>query len=320
MNIIPLIYANLITNMKIIKYSINGYYIYNIYSNRITYGNNILNLLLNSKIKFTKFTNLIYKFYNKLNNNTKDYELKNAELYINLSEKINVTDYFKNNTIISIDDNLICDIYVYFYKKIIDNKDIRLKIYYTYKNKEYILYYSYHRLYNNYNKIEFEIPYPPYTENILNNYRKDIIRPNYVISSNKTLLYSLFNIESKDIDSIILNNYKTNEYNYDKINKYINMIHGPLNDFGILYSCPVKLSWILEENNVEIETFNSLYIRFLNMYFDEEKLDLFEHKIELNRDNIDQILISNRMDYILNEKNKEIIIKNDIRKVIDILS
>ena len=301
MNILPIVYANFITNIKIIKYSINAYYIYNIYVNRKEYSKNILNFVLTSKIKFNNF---LFNFYNKLNLK-KDFELKNVELYKNLTEKIDVNYYFKNNKIKIINDDLIRNIYVYYYKDFIDDKDIRLKIYYIYNDKEYILYYSYHRLYNNYNKIKFEIPYPPYTKDILENYRNDVIKPNYVISTKTNLLYLLFNIESKDINTIILNNYMPSEYNYDKLKKYFNMIHGPLNDFGILYSCPIKISWILKENN--INTFDTLLIKFLNMYFDDEKLDLFEHKIKITKENIEQILISDRMKYILNEKNKQII-------------
>lgn len=119
-------------------------------------------------------------------------------------------------------------------------------------------------------------------------------------------------MESKDIQNIIIN-----DVNYDKdssLYKYINMIQTPFNDLGLLYRCPVKLGWLLYENNIDINEFKNFELKYLNMYFDEECLDLFEHKILINKDNFydniknsdilnENILISERMKYIINKKN-----------------
>ena len=82
------------------------------------------------------------------------------------------------------------------------------------------------------------------------------------------------------------------------------MIKTPFNDFGILYNCPIKLKWILYENGIDIYSFSKFYLKFLNLYFDEEKMDLNNHFIEFNQDEIDNILISDRMKEILIQKNK----------------
>lgn len=285
----PLIYANFITNMNSIKYSINSIYIYDIYKNRMEYVNIFLNIILSTKMKITNLIN--DTFYVK----PEIFQLQNAELYINLNDKYNVLDYIKNNNIDKIDDDLITEIIEYYnIKYIINNEDIRLKIYFKYKLHEYILYYSYKN-----NKLY--IPYPPYNEEILDNYRKDVIKPYHIEGDTKNILYSLFNMESKDIDSISLD---CDLFNYDHLIEYIKMIHGPFNDFGLLYNCPIKLKWILSENNIDIDRFKSLTIKFLNMYFDEDKMDLFEHKIELTKEKIDEIVISDRMKYILSQKDK----------------
>jgi hypothetical protein len=290
------IYINFISKIRFLKYSINIYIAYDIYKNRINYGNNILNFILNTKIKLRTIINDLYK------KNEPEYKLINAELYKDLTNKIEITNYFTDKKINVINDNLIEQLFIKYNLEYVANKDIRLKIHFIFHNKNYILYYSHNRLYNNYNKIKYEIPYPPYSNEILSDYRKDIIKPNYVISSKKNLLYSLFNMESKDIDYVELNDHTKD------IHEYVNMIHTPLNDFGLLYCCPVKLSWLLYENNIDIKNFKSFLIKFVIMYFDEEKIDLLEHKINLTIDDIDNIIISERMKFILSEKDKEIIL------------
>ena len=289
--VVPFIYANFITNINFVKYSINSIYVYDIFKNRNQYFNNILNNVLNAKIKIT---NLIKdKFYNK----NQKFQLQNAELYTNLVDKYSVLYYIKNNNIDKIDNDLINKMIEHYNIKYNDNEDIRLKIYFKYESCNYILYYSYKNKFSN----KLYIPYPPYNEEILDNYRKDIIKPYHIEGDKKNILYSLFNMESKDIDSISLD---CDLFNYDHLIEYIKMIHGPFNDFGLLYNCPIKLKWILSENNIDIDRFKSLTIKFLNMYFDEDKMDLFEHKIELTKEKIDEIVISYRMKYILSQKDK----------------
>ena len=161
-----------------------------------------------------------------------------------------------------------------------------MKIYFTYKNINYILYYDFCNSYS--------IPYPPYSENILENYKKDIILPKYNKVINKKYFYYLFMVESKDIYTIKIND-KINE----DLNLYFEMIKTPFNDFGILYASFIKLRWILAENNIDLNNFKSFYLKFLNLYLDEENLDLKEHCIEFNKDDLNKYLISKRMKNIL---------------------
>jgi hypothetical protein len=78
------------------------------------------------------------------------------------------------------------------------------------------------------------------------------------------------------------------------------MIKTPFNDYGILYHNPVKLSWVLSENNIDMKTFESFYLKFLNVYFDETTFELKEHLVELNNNDLDNIFISKNMLNILN--------------------
>ena len=99
-------------------------------------------------------------------------------------------------------------------------------------------------------------------------------------------------MESKDILNVLLNNVDNNH-----LLEYFDMIQTPFNDFGILYKNPIKLSWVLEEN--KIDNFESLEIHFLNVYLNEENMDLMKHFIKLNNEDLDEIIISKRMEYIL---------------------
>jgi len=68
-----------------------------------------------------------------------------------------------------------------------------------------------------------------------------------------------------------------------------------------LYNTPVLLRWILSENKYDIEQFESLYIKFLNVYFDDSDFELKEHYIEMNKEMLDNIIISKRIENILLE-------------------
>lgn len=251
---------------------------------------NLVNVILIFKIKFYEIINT----YFKQNNN--DYILDEVFLYTDLKNLYRVTNYFKNKDIKIInndtienifkDYNLINDILI-----LNNNSNIRLKIFFTYKDVKYIMYFKYDVLNNYY------IPYPPYSEQILDNYRNNIIEPLYFKINNKNSFYMLFNIESKNILDIKIND----EIIYDKnIIEYFNMIKTPFNDFGILYKCPIKLLWILSENNIEIENFSNFYLKFLNVYLDEINMELKEHFIDYSKNDIEKILISKRMEEILN--------------------
>lgn len=68
--------------------------------------------------------------------------------------------------------------------------NIRLKIFFSYKNINYILYFPYSQ---NINK-EFEnyyIPYPPYSEKIIEKYRHDIIEPFHNSDYKKIFIFAI---------------------------------------------------------------------------------------------------------------------------------
>jgi hypothetical protein len=303
---IPFIYANFyftglsITN-TILRTAINGYYIYDIYTNKITYISNMINIILTIKIYSTNFIKI---FYNE------EFALEDAYFYTTLTTKYNITNDIIKKKINKLDINFIKYLIESYEPDFIDSdhNDTRIKLIFYYKNIKYILYYPLKQYFAN---DDYYIPYPPYNNEIINNYRKDIIIPLFNPTSNpisnpisnKSLLYSLFNIDSKNILKIEIDNSET-YINKKNVVRYFEMIKTPFNDFGILYNCPIKLRWILSENNIDISSFKRFYLKFLNMYLNEEILELMEHYIELN--NIDNILISNRMKEILLQKNKNL--------------
>jgi hypothetical protein len=113
-------------------------------------------------------------------------------------------------------------------------------------------------------------------------------------------------MESKDIMEI-----KINETKCDTMINYIEMIKTPFNDYGILYNTPIKLIWCLTENNIDITKFSKFYMKFESFYFDEEKLELNEHYIEMFKKDLNDIIISKRMIEIIKQKKKE-----DVKKKI----
>lgn len=246
---------------------------------------NLVNVILIFKIKFNEIIN---KYFKKNNN---DYILNEVFLYTDLRNSYKITDYFKITDIKTINNDTIKNIFKIYNLILNDDGNIRLKICFTYKDSKYIIYFKYDVLNNYY------IPYPPYSEQILDDYRNNIIRPLYFKINNKNSFYMLFNIESKNILDIKINDELINN---QTIIEYFNMIKTPFNDFGILYNCSVKLLWILSENNIEIENFNNFYLKFLNVYLDEINMELREHFIYYTKNDIDKILISKRMEEILN--------------------
>jgi hypothetical protein len=266
--LIPLVYNNIYLNNNIINLC---YFIY-FYKNRNYYLSNIIDFILNIKLEINKI------FKTNLN-----FTLKKVLLYTNLRDNIDVTKYFISKMDI-INKNTIDNIL----PNNDNNDDIRLKLYFKYNNIDYIIYIPYNTLTYSY------IPYPLYNESILNNYRNNIVVPRYVEQSNKKKIYSLFNLESKDILYVKINNIE-----YDK--KYFEMIQSPFSDFGLLYGIRIKLLWILSENNINIDTFEKFELKFLNLYFDEDAMDLKEHLITLTKDDINKYLISERMKGIISK-------------------
>ena len=289
------IYFNFINKYAFLKYIFNIYFsynLYNLYKHRYYYMDNIIDIYL--IIKF-KINNIFPK--------NKSFIFKKILLYTNLKENYDVTNYFYNEkNIREINKLLIVNIYsllnIPFHN---DNDDIRLKIYFIYNDIDYIIYFPY----NNFNVYEnnidnYYIPYPPYSELIINNLRNDIIHPSYTIQLKKKYLYSLFNIDSKDILSIEINNNNCND-----LIKYFEMIKTPFNDYGILYNVPIKLIWCLVENNIDISTFYKFYLKFESVYINEETLELNEHTIEMTNNDLNEYIISDRMKEILIIKKKE---------------
>ena len=246
-------------------------------------------------------------------------------MYTNLKENYDVTKYFYGKNIREINKLLIFNLYSLLNIHFDNNVDIRLKIYFKYNDIDYIIYFPY----NNFNIINlseiscvdkelfsgeqsfyeknntdntdnYYIPYPPYSELIINNLRNDIIYPSYTTQLKKKYLYSLFNIDSKDILSIEINNN-----NYNNLIKYFEMIKTPFNDYGILYNVPIKLIWCLVENNIDISAFFKFYLKFESVYINEETFELNEHTIEMTNNNLNEYIISDRMKEILIIKKKE---------------
>lgn len=247
--------------------------------NKFNIFNNIMNTILLAKI----YVDQKIKDFLK----EPDFKLKKVLLYCDLRENYDVTSYFNNNKINEINNNLIYSIYHKYFIDFQNDENLRLKIYFTYKKIDYIIYYSHSN--------HCSIPYPPYSDIILNDLRNDIVLPYYPKKlSKKKYFYSLFLMDSKNILCVSLNGIEN-----DDLLQYFDMIQTPFHDFGILYKNPVKLLWVLHENNIDLKNFDDLTINFLNVYFDEEKMDLVEHFIKLNRNDLKKHIISEHMELIL---------------------
>ena len=274
------------------KYHKNLMHYYNL---RYTILEKIVDVILITKIKIIELKNIFKNKYFKKD----DFELQKVLLYTDINKNIDVLKYFKLFKINYIDKKLIRNIYTHYNINFELNEDIRLKIFFLYKEEEFIIYFGYENNVNN-----FIIPYPPYSDKILKKYRNDIILPYYLYSHSKTkYFYSLFQIESKDLLVVEINGVENK-----KLFEYFKKIQTPFCDFGILYKNFVKLKWILKENNIDINHFDNIYLKFLNLYFDEELIDLKEHYMKFDKNDLDKYIISKRMEDILllksnNDKN-----------------
>jgi len=225
-----------------------------------------------------------------------------VELYVDLYYKIDVTKYFKKNKIDKIDKTLIDTLFIennIFSGERSSKENTRLKIYFKYQLINYIIYYPYECFNNNKNnnieETNYYLPFPIFTKEIIDNFKNDIILPYHTKIKNKKEYYSLFQMESKDILLTCINDNQNEE-----LFQYFNLIKTPFNDFGILYNVPVKLNWILVENNIDRETFESFYLKFLSVYFCEKEFDIKEHFIKMDNNDLDKIFISERMKSIMN--------------------
>jgi len=267
---------------------VNMLYSYYIYCNRFYYLNATLDYILNFKL-------FIQKIFKKEENDK--FYIGHVQLYTDLENSIEVTLYFKKNKITRIDKDLIKNIYADYMIDFYDNKHIRLKIFYRFKGNNYIMYFPY-------SNTEY-IPYPPYSKEVMVLFKDDIVVPTHIDILKKKYIYPLFSIECADILSVKLNGNEE-----IPLLNYFNKIKGPFNDFGILYNTPILLNWILTENMYNIKDFETLYVKFLNVYFDEIDFELKEHYIEMNKEMLNNIIISKRIDNILLDK------KNDLNKII----
>lgn len=259
---------------------LNLLYSYYIYNNRYYY----LNLTLDNILNFKLYIQKIFK-----NDNYNKFSIGGIYLYTDLENNIEVTQYFKKNNIKYIDKNLIENLHSEYIISIYDNIHIRLKIFYRFNGNNYIMYFPYSN--SDY------IPYPPYSNEIMKSFRNDLIIPTHTKVHKKKYIYPNFSTECKDIYNVKLNGYEE-----ESLLNYFNKIKGPFNDFGILYNTPVLLRWILSENKYDINKFELLYIKFLNVYFDDSSFELKEHYIEMNKEMLDNIIISKRIENILIQK------------------
>ncbi len=281
---LPLIYVNLCDTNYVVKTTVYSLYLYNVYNHREYYLCEAIDIICKAK--------LMVKQYFKKYGLHKEFTINKVLLYTNLNNFIDVSSYF-NGRVKEINKNTIETIYKLNNMKMVENDDIRLKIFYTYKENEYIKYFSYNRLIHKDYGI-YELPIPFYNKEIIENYRNDIVKPYYTKDVDKKIFYSLFSMESKDIHTVEINDCKN-----DKLIEYFNKIKGPFNDYGILYHTPVKVKWVIAENNIDLDSFKKLYLKFMSVYFDDILMDIKEHFIEMDETKLENIIISERMKEIL---------------------
>lgn len=218
-----------------------------------------------------------------------DFYIKEMRLYNGEGENKVISTYLEH-----ISPYILAILYEQSFKKKIWNhphsSDIRLKITYQWKDQEYILYYSYENPISQTN-ITLKIPF--INDETLKNYRKDIIQPFYPKNTGKYSLYSLFMMDCHDIHQICLNGKSISLHSYFK------KITGPYHDFGLLMNLPVKLKWILEENEMDGE----LDVSFLNEYLDEEIMELKKQEWKSNDSNA--YFITDHMKEVMKKKNQE---------------
>jgi len=248
----------------------------------------LLDKILNIKLWITSKYNEYFP--------VKEFILEDVELYFNLDFYKNVKSYFlkycKNGINMDLMENILEHYNTSHFLKIRDYQNMRLKIKYIYMGKKGILYYSYLPIIER--NEERNIPYPPYTEKIVEDYKKDIIHPFYPeLPNSKLSIYPFFTMDCKDVKDVLL--YKENMNHY--LLKYIQQIQSPFYDFGLLYDCPVRLAWVFAENNFDI--YNHLRIKFIGFYLNEETMTLED--LEMN---VKDIFIMKETRKIIETKNK----------------
>jgi hypothetical protein len=214
---------------------------------------------------------------NKINSNTINPEIYKSIIYstYNFNQSVGLPNHFNLN-----------------------NDHVYIKIYYTYDNKDYMFVYNNEMARNN-----VIVPIPFYDEFILEDFKKDIIKPYYDKHHKEASLYSLFHIDCKKIKSVKYNGVEDpNDLCNKQILKTVNEYKGYLNDFGLMYKCALKVKHILSGN--DLDNFKSLEIEFEAPYFDETTYDIIPHVIKL----------TNKEDYIISDYIKNILEKRNQMK------
>ncbi len=273
------------------------------------YNNMCFRKIANYIIQFYSIfkTELIFfqRKYMPIVNN--DFNLHKVELFINLNEKKDVTLDFEFDEHKFLDVMLFKSLISKHFPNIdlrnysyVHRENIRLKFTFDYKDKEFIFYYPFiHKMIIE-NDSTGHIQFPMYNEKILEKSRNDIILPYYNENRGmKNSLYGLFNIDCKHIQEVKING-KIMDI---KFMEYLEKIKTPLNDFGLTYHSPIKINWMLIENGYNINDFESIEIKFLKGYMDEETYDYKEHIFTSN--NINNYFITDYMFDIIKKKNED---------------
>ncbi len=177
----------------------------------------------------------------------------------------------------------------------INNDNVYIKIVYKYDTQQYIFVYN-----NEMARSNIIVPIPLYDENILENFKKDSIKPYYEKHNKDASLYSLFHIDCKKIKSVKYNGVDNPEdIDNCELLRSINNYKGLLNDFGLLYKCKLKVKHLL--SGLLLDNFKSLEIEFEAPYFDEVTYDIIPHIIKLE----------NKEDYIISDYIKNILEKRE---------
>lgn len=220
---------------------------------------------------------------------SEEFKIKEMRLYSGDGENKVIKTHFE-----TISQPILTVLYEQTFKRKIWNhqnpSDIRLRIIYTFKGKEYIFYYPFQSPISSTN---LTLKFPFITNETITNYRKDIIKPFYHKDTGKYSLYSLFMMDCHDIQQICLNG------NLISLNSYFEKISGPYHDYGLLMHSPVRLKWILEENEIDGE----LHVTFLNEYLDEDTMELKKQDWKSNDSN--SYFITDYMKEVMKKKNQE---------------
>ena len=248
-----------------------GYYYYR--NNKKKIGNKIIDLYATLAV-MTKET------LKKTINN--DFLLLNCFIMYNENnfyKKINVTNYFFENSKIMKENGITKETYndiIEEYKiKLDDYKDLRLLFTYKFDNIIYYKYSSFEKflkIKNNNKEIILKDFYPFYNKNIEKDFIDNKIMDIFTDKSvdNKSF-YILLNSELKDIETV------TEIENFDL--KFIfDKLKGPFNDYGFLTNNLIKNKWIYED--FEINKSENINIK-QGLYLDEEDYELKSDEINI---------------------------------------